>query len=182
MKRLGARAFVLSMMLAACPEMKAPTHRVELRKLSGTTVQLVPFQGQLLYCLVFTISSSGVIRQLTMNPEDSAIDCPANAPIGGVSYRFPVAEGKVRIYVFFFDRKLKASSIAAQIVDKAREPATIPGGVELNATDLRLPGRATVEVLDFLPTAEGEALTGTIVGRNRQSTDGGVHQSPDAGE
>ena len=121
-------------------------------------------------------------RQLTMNPEDSAIDCPANAPIGGVSYRFPVAEGKVRIYVFFFDRKLKASSIAAQIVDKAREPATIPGGVELNATDLRLPGRATVEVLDFLPTAEGEALTGTIVGRNRQSTDGGVHQSPDAGE
>ena len=119
MKRLGARAFVLSMMLAACPEMKAPTHRVELRKLSGTTVQLVPFQGQLLYCLVFTISSSGVIRQLTMNPENSAIDCPANVPIGGVSYRFPVTEGKVRIYVFFFDRKLKASSIAAQIVDKA---------------------------------------------------------------
>jgi len=182
MKRLGARALVLAMMLAACPETKAPTHRTELRKLSGTTVQLVPLQGQLPYCLVFTISASGVIRQLTMNPEDSAIDCPANAPIGGVSYRFPVAEGKVRIYVFFFDRKLKASSIAAQIVDKAREPATIPGGVELNATDLRLPGRATVEVLDFLPTAEGEALTGTIVGRNRQSTDGGVHQSPDAGE
>jgi len=182
MKRLGARAFVLAMMLAACPETKAPTHRVELRKLSGTTVQLVPLQGQLPYCLVFTTSSSGVIRQLTMNSEDSAIDCPANAPIGGVSYRFPVTEGKVRIYVFFFDRKLKASSVAAQIVDKAQERAPVPGGVELNATDLRLPGKAAVEVLEFLPGAEGEAMTGTIVGHNRQSTEGGAGQAPDAGE
>ncbi len=173
MKRLGARVLAL-VMLAACPETKAPLHRAELRKLSGTTVQLIPLQGQLPYCLVFTISASGVIRQLTMNPEDRSIECPANAPIGGVSYRFPITEGRVRIYVLFFDRKLNASSIAAQIVDRAGEPT-------LNVTDLRLPGRATVEVLEFLPTAEGEAMTGTVVGRNRESSNGGAQQSPDAG-
>jgi hypothetical protein len=181
MKRLGARTVVLATMLMACPETKARIHRVELRKLSGTTVQLLPLQGQLPYCLVFTIAASGVIRQLTMNPEDSALECPANAPIGGVTYRLPVAEGKVKIYVLFFDRKLKASSVAAQIVDKAREATPSPDGVELTATDLRLPGQATVEVLDLLPIAEGEAMTGTIVGRNRESTDGGAHQLPDGG-
>ncbi len=174
MKRLGPSVFSFLLVLAACPAPKAPVRRAEIRKLSTTTVQIVPAQGQLPYCLVFTIAAKGVIRQLTMSRENQSIECPADAPIGGVNYRFPINEGRVRIYVLFSDQRLNASSVAQQIVEKAAEP-TLP------VTDLRLPGHANAEVLEFLPGVEGEPTVGRLVRGSGESVDGGDAQAPDAG-
>jgi hypothetical protein len=174
MSRLGAGIASLMLVLSACPEKRPPPRRAELRKLSGTSVRIVPAPGQLPYCLVFTLSTTGVIRQLTMDRENLSVECQAGEPIGGVSYRFPVNEGTVRIYILFSDRRLNASSIAPQIVEKAKEPS-------LNVTDLRLPGRANAEVLEFSPAAEGEPKVGRLVGRNRELVDGGSPEGTDAG-
>lgn len=174
MNRWGAVLASLTLALAACPEKQPPPRRVELRKLSGTSVRLIPAAGQLPYCLVFTLSATGVIRQLTMDGENLSLDCPGAQPIGGVSYRFPIAEGPVRIYTLFSDRRLNAGTIAPQIVEKAGAPY-------LNVTDLRLPGRATAEVLEFTPAVEGEPKVGTLVGRHRDAVDGGTAERADGG-
>ncbi len=174
MNRLGAGIASLILVLAACPEKQSPPRRAELRKLSGISVRIIPAPGQLPYCLVFTLSATGVIRQLTMEGENLSLECPAGKPIGGVSYRFPISEGTVRIYILFSDRRLNAGSIAPQIVEKAGAPY-------LNVTDLRLPGRANAEVLEFTPTVEGEPKVGTLVGRHRELVDGGAPAGADAG-
>jgi hypothetical protein len=165
---------VLALVLAACPEPKPPARRAEIRKISPTTVQIVPTQGQLPYCLVFTIAAKGVIRQLTMSRENQSFQCPADAPIGGVTYRFPINEGRVRIYILFSDQKLSANSVAGQIVEKSTA-AILP------VTDLRLPGRATAEVLEFLPGAEVEPTVGRLLGPQAESLDGSNPVASDGG-
>ena len=175
MNRLGVGIASLMLVLAACPEKQPPPRRAELRKISGNSVRIVPAAGQLPYCLVFTLSATGVIRQLTMEGENVSLDCPAGAPIGGVSYRFPISEGPVRIYLLFSDRRLNAGTIAPQIVEKAGAPY-------LNVTDLRLPGRANAEVLEFTPTVEREPKVGTVVGRNREIVVGDAPGGADAGK
>ncbi len=174
MKRLGTGIAPLLLVLAACPEKQPPPRRAELRKISGNSVRVIPAPGQLPYCLVFTLSATGVIRQLTMEGENLSLDCPAGEPIGGVSYRFPISEGPVRIYILFSDRRLNAGSVAPQIVERAGAPY-------LNVTDLRLPGRANAEVLEFTPTVEREPKVGTLVGRNRELVDG-ASRGADAGK
>jgi hypothetical protein len=167
MKELSCRALTCALALLACQPAKPGAHRVELRKLSGSSVQLIPAPDQVPYCLAFTISASGVIRQLTMNPENRSIECRAGSPIGGVSYRFPLGEGRVKIYVLFSDRPLNAHSVADQIVDKSDQPA-------INATDLRLPGRVNVEVLEFSPGRTEEPTVGKVVGgRGEPAADAG---------
>src|SRR5690242_4351615 len=53
-----------------------PTHKVEMRKLTGNTVEFVPGDIQQLgYCLLYTISAKGVVRQLTMNRENRSVKC-----------------------------------------------------------------------------------------------------------
>ncbi len=174
MKRLSSCAFAFAL-LAACPESKSPPRRADLRKLSSTTVQIVPAPGQLPYCLVFTTSFTGVVRQLTMNHENKSIKCDADKPIGGVSYRFPIDEGKVRIYLFFSDLALSAGSVAEQIVEKAAEPS-------FNIMDLRLPGQVIVEIYEFSPEEEEGPMVGEIVGSKSLRTDGGLRRATDAGE
>jgi hypothetical protein len=166
MRKLGLGILPLTFLLASCPQTPTPSHRLEIRTLGGNSAQLIPTQGQLPYCLVFTIAANGTIRQLTMSHDDHSISCPADKPIGGVRYRFPISEGRVRILVLFSDRKLDAGSVAAQVMEKGSLPT-------LSATDLRLPGRVTVEVLDFAPMAEPEPSVGTVVGRRGESRDGG---------
>ena len=58
MSRLGAGIASLMLVLSACPEKRPPPRRAELRKLSGTSVRIVPAPGQLPYCLVFTLSGA----------------------------------------------------------------------------------------------------------------------------
>src|SRR4051794_14526292 len=76
---------------AGCPDSKpaAGPHRVELKRLSGTTVELVPTSGQMPFCMLYTISDKGVVRQLTMTRENKSVRCEAGQPIGGVPYRIP---------------------------------------------------------------------------------------------
>lgn len=172
MRKLGLGVLPLTFLLASCPQTSTPSHHVEIRTLGGNSAQLIPTRGQLPYCLVFTIAANGTIRQLTMSHDDRSISCPAERPIGGVRYRFPINEGRVRIVVLFSDRKLDAGSVAEQIMEKGALPT-------LSATELRLPGRVVVEVLDLSPIPEPEESVGTVIGRRGESRDGG--SAPDGG-
>src|SRR5260370_26113216 len=102
MKRLGTGLAPLLLVLAACPEKQPPPRRAELRKISGNSVRVIPAPGQLPYCLVFTLSATGVIRQLTMEGENLSLDCPAGEPIGGGRFRVASVHGPGRGDLRFF--------------------------------------------------------------------------------
>jgi hypothetical protein len=141
-----ARTIAFLGLLALCCESKQESpKRVELKKVPGGLVELVPKEGADPYCLVFTISENGVTRQLTMSDEDKSIPCPPGVAIGGTPYRIPRTEGKVRIYVFFSSEKLVAGSVARQINEVGANPS-------FTVLDLRLPGKVTSEVLEYAPT------------------------------
>ena len=140
--------------LAGCSRISAPTQRVELRKLSGDTVQIIPTDDSLPYCLVFTHSDK-VTRQLTISKTNQSVKCPAGQPVLGQTYRIPADEGPVKIQVFLSDQRLEAVSVANQLteMDKA----------SYNPIDLRLPGRVVLQTLDFTPVASVEPTTGAVV-------------------
>jgi len=129
--------------------------RAEVRKTGPATMEVVPRDGQLPYCMLFTVSEKGVIRQLTLTRENRSIRCDANKPVAHTSFRVPVQEGKVKVYIFFSDDRIPAGPVAQQLYDlRANE--------RINAMDLRLPGRVFVETLEFTPEdgapgANGEA-------------------------
>ena len=128
---------------------KEPTkvHRVELNKVKADTIELIPLEGTPPHCLAFSISQSGVVRQLTMNEENTSADCTPGRPIGnGEPFRIPAREGKVRIYVLFSDQKLEAQPIADQIHEFAGKP-------DLTVLDLRAPGRVFTDMVEFVPEA-----------------------------
>jgi hypothetical protein len=131
--------------------MAAPTQRVELRKLSGDTVQIVPTDDSLPYCLVFTHSDK-VTRQLTISKSNQSVKCPAGQAVLGQTYRIPAEEGPVKIHVFLSDQRLEAVSVADQITEMDKP--------SFNPIDLRLPGRVVVQTLDFTPVA---STTGAVV-------------------
>jgi len=137
--------------LAGCSRTAAPTQRVELRKLSGDTVQIIPTDDSLPYCLVFTHSDK-VTRQLTISKSNQSVKCPAGQPVLGQTYRIPVEEGPVKIHVFLSDQRLEAVSVADQVTEMDKP--------SFNPIDLRLPGRVVVQTLDFTPVAP---TTGTVV-------------------
>ena len=131
--------------------MMAPTQRVELRKLSGDSIQIVPTDDSLPYCLVFTHSDK-VTRQLTISKSNQSVKCPAGQPVLGQTYRIPAEEGPVKIHVFLSNQRLEAASVAAQITEMDKP--------SFNPIDLRLPGRVVVQTLDFTPV---ESTTGAVV-------------------
>ena len=114
-------SLLLALVVVGCPAPPEVKHKAELRNVSGSTIQVVPAEGQLPYCLVFTISEGKVVRQLTMNRDNKSVKCEAGQPIGNVSFRVPKEEGKVRVLVFFSDRRLNAGSLAQQIYELASE-------------------------------------------------------------
>jgi len=141
-------------LLLGCPSQPEAKHRAMLRNVGGSTMQVVPAEGQLPYCLVFTISESKVVRQLTMNRGNESVKCNPGQPIGNVSFRVPREEGKVKVLVFFSDRKLNAGSLAQQIVELSAE------GKNFYAYDLRLPGDVNTETIDFEPTEDVPTVSG----------------------
>ncbi|HSN97741.1 MAG TPA: hypothetical protein VLS89_05560, partial [Candidatus Nanopelagicales bacterium] len=94
-------------------------------------------------------------------------------PIGGLTYRIPAAEGKVRIYVLFSDQPVKADPIAAQVYEVAST------GRLVTAMDLRVPGKVQVEALEFTPSAGdvAEAVQGDAVTRDAGAEEAGA-QAP----
>ena len=150
-----ALAGVALLLLAGCTRSRPPTQRVQLRRISGDTVQVVPTGGQLPYCLVFTQSQKGVVRQLTMSKSNQSVKCPAGDPVLGLTYRIPVEEGPVKIHTFFSDQRLEAVSVANQLAEM-QNPS-------FNPIDFRLPGKVVVEAIDFIPSETNEPQPGTLV-------------------
>jgi len=144
-------------LLAACARTGAPAQRVELRRISGDTVQFVPSEGQMPYCLIFTHSAKRVVRQLTMSKTNVSVKCPAGEPVLGLTYRIPVEEGPVKIHVFFSDQRLEAASVANQLNEMASP--------SFNPIDFRMPGKVVVDTIDFIPTESNEPKPGTLVPR-----------------
>jgi len=137
-------ALLFGLSLLGCENRAAPgAHRVELRQTPGELVELVPKEGSPPYCLVYSIAERGTIRQLTMNEENQSFDCSAGVAIGGTGFRIPKKEGKARIFVIFSDQKLSAATVAQQINDL--------GTPNFSALDLRLPGKAVTEVIEYTP-------------------------------
>jgi hypothetical protein len=135
---------------------QAAPPRAELRSVSGSTVEVLPTAEQLPYCLLYTLSDKGVIRQLTMTRENRSIRCEAGKPIANTSFRIPANEGNVKVYVIFSDERIQAGPIAQQLFELKNQP-------RISAMDLRLPGRVFVETLDFAPKDDGKPVTGGVV-------------------
>jgi hypothetical protein len=133
-----------------------PPARAQIRKVSGSTIEVVPTEGQLPYCLLYTVSEKGVIRQLTMTRENRSIKCEAGRPIANTSFRVPVQEGPVKVYVIFSDQRVQAGSVAQQLYDLRDRP-------RVTGMDFRLPGQAFVEMLEFTPEEGGTPITGNVI-------------------
>ncbi|NMO15540.1 hypothetical protein HPC49_07515 [Pyxidicoccus fallax] len=141
--------------------------RAQLRRTGPATVEVVPTDGQLPYCMLYTVSEKGVIRQLTLTRENRSIRCDPKKPVANTSFRIPVQEGKVRMYIFFSDDRIPAGPVAQQLYD-------LRGQDRINAMDLRLPGRVFVETLEFTPEESSPPVTGGVVGAGGELVDGGT--------
>jgi hypothetical protein len=141
-------AGVALVLLVVCTRSSVPAHRAELRRVSGDAVQIIPSEGQLPYCLVFTQSEKGVIRQLTISKTNNSVKCDPGEPVLGQTYKIPSEEGPVKIRVFFSDQRLEAASVANQLNEMSNP--------SFNPIDFRLPGKVIAESIDFIP-AEGPA-------------------------
>lgn len=143
---------------AGCTESPRPPQapRATIRSVGGSTVEVVPSAGQLPYCLLYTLSERGVIRQLTMTRENRSIKCESGKPIANTSFRIPANEGKVKAYIIFSDDRIQAGPVGQQLYelrDKER----------ISAIDMRLPGRVFVETLEYVPQEEKTPVTGGMV-------------------
>ena len=150
---------VVALGAVGCQKQEKPAvpTRAELRSLGGSTVEFIPKDGQHPFCLLYTVSEKGIIRQLTMTRENRSIKCEPGKRIYNSSFRIPVEEGKVRAYIFFSDQRINAGSVAQQLYDlRDKERVT--------AMDFRLPGAVSVEMLEFMPKPGDEPVTGAVVG------------------
>lgn len=155
---------------AGCTGGSQSSHkRAEIRKVSGSTMEVVPTEGQLPYCLLYTVSQKGVIRQLTMTRENRSIKCDAGKPIANSSFRVPLQEGPVKVYVIFSNDRVQAGSVAQQLFE-------LQGRDRITGMDFRLPGQAFVELLEFIPEEGGAPVTGGVVGSGGEVAPG----SPEA--
>lgn len=188
-RQLAVGTLAAAFVLAGCPDSSssaASKQRAELRALNGSTLEVHPAEGQLPYCLLFSITQAGTpptIRQLTMTHENKSVPCEANRAIGGISYRIPIEEGKIRILVFFSNAKLSAGSVAQQIYELSKE------NPNWNTLDLRLPGQVFIQTLEFDPRPDSPVQAGGLVGSTGDiqgaaagSADAGSAPAPDAGK
>jgi hypothetical protein len=136
---------LFAVLLTACsPSRATAPRRAAIQAVGPASIKILPGAGQPPYCLAFTVSEKGVIRQLTMSPANESIPCVAGEPLGGTEYRIPPAEGPVRIHVIFSDRELDATPIAAQVRELGKSPT-------FSAMDLRAPGQVVLETLEWTP-------------------------------
>jgi hypothetical protein len=164
-------AIGVATLVAACnakPAAAPSPRRMEIRTVTGNTVQFIPGPDQLPYCLIYTQSDKGVTRQMTMTQSNQSVACPAGEPVMGRRFRIPADEGHVRVRVLFSDQRLEAATLASQVMDMA-SPA-------FNPMDLRLPGHVVLESLDFVPTEELPPVVGEVV--KASSSDGGSFTAP----
>lgn len=165
-------AFVLGAVGCEKSGKPEPVKRVALTRTGGTTFELVPSEGQYEHCLIYTVSRSGLTRQLTMAKSNQSFHCPAGKPVGGHAYKVPLNEGPVKIFVLFTSQSVNAGSVSQQILDSADRQ-------KLNVMDLRLPGQAALEVIEFTPEEDVAPEVGEVLGVDAgttaaPATDGGA--------
>jgi hypothetical protein len=152
---------VVAVLGVACTPQGAPhgPERARLRRTGGTTFELVPAEGQLERCLAYTVNAGGLTRQLTMSRRNESFGCPPNRPVGGHGFRVPLGEGPVKVVVLFTSTPVSAASVSQQLLEQANRQA-------FTAMDLRLPGAAALEFLDFAPEADVAPTEGQTVGHD----------------
>lgn len=148
----------LALLAVSCEKPASHALQLEIRRITDDSFMVIPAKHQLPYCLLFTTSEKGVVRQLTMTHENKSVPCPAGQPIGGVRYRVLPDEGPLTVQVFFSNKKLNAGSVAQQIYEQTKEKRS------LDPINLRLPGQVSLVQLTFNPQGETEATTGGVVG------------------
>lgn len=166
--------FIAGLLLAAVacenPSPGTPVKRASISRTGGTTFEIIPAEGQHGYCIAYTVSRSGLTRQLTMSRSNQSYECAAGRPIGGHAYKVPLNEGPVRIYVFFTSKPVNAASVSQQILDATDRQS-------LSIMNMRLPGQATLEALDFGPEEDVAAQVGALV-----QHDAGASPAVDGGQ
>ena len=168
------RSFLIAGLIlgaVACekPPAAAPAKRAAISRTGGTTFEIVPTEGQYPHCLAYTVSRSGLTRQLTMSRSNQSYECAAGRPVGGHAYKVPLNEGPVRVYVFFSSQAVNAASVSQQLIDA-------PDRQALSIMNMRLPGQAHLEVLDFAPEEDVAPQVGGVV-----DPDGGLESGADGG-
>lgn len=154
--------------LAGCHgSSSTPVHRMTLDKVTADTFRVVPTQGQLPYCLVFTRAKSGTLRQLTMVTDNRSVKCPAGKPVLGLTFRAPVSEGPVKVLAFFSDKRINAGRITEVLSEKPNA----------TALDFSLPGQVFVASDVFTPEKPSTPTTGKLLGEHA----GAMTPAADAG-
>lgn len=133
------------------------TGRATVLRQGPALFQVVPGPEQFPHCLVFTVSERTVTRQLTMSRDNTSFDCPPGKPVGNRTFRAPVEEGPVRVLVFFSTQKLNAAALAQQLIE-------LPEPSRVSLMDLRLPGGAALDTLEFVPLPDMPVEVGGVVG------------------
>jgi hypothetical protein len=139
-----------------CEQSRASVSRAALVRQGPSLFQVLPAPEQYPYCSIFTISEAGVTRQLTMSGDNLAFDCPVGRAVGYRTWRAPADEGPVRVLVFFTSQKVNAASIAQQLIE-LKDPR------RASLLDMRLPGTAALETLEFTPLPESPIDEGNII-------------------
>lgn len=156
---------------AGCPK-PGPDEsaRVTLHRTGGSTFELEPGAGQPPYCLVYTVASNGLLRQLTMSAKNVSFACPAGQPIGKRQYRVPLSDGPVKVLVLFTSQEVHAGSVSQQLVEATDR-------LNPSVLNLRLPGNAVLATVPFEPSEDVPVAVGNIIG----GSDAGVAAAQDAG-
>jgi hypothetical protein len=149
-------AFLLGVVACEKPAPAPPQKRATLNRTGGTTFELIPTAGQQEHCLAYTVSRSGLTRQLTMSRSNLAFECAPGRPIGGHPFKVPLNEGPVKIFIFFSSEHLNAGSVSQQLLDA-------PDRQALSVMNMRLPGKAALEVLEFTPEEDVAPEVGELV-------------------
>lgn len=152
-----------------------PPKRASLSRTGGTTFEIIPAEGQHGFCLAYTVSRSGLTRQLTMSRSNFSYECTAGRPIGGHAYKMPLNEGPVRVFVFFTSQAVNAATISQQILDASDRQA-------LSLMNMRLPGQANLEVLDFTPEEDVAPQVGRLVEADAGTVTATANPAADAGQ
>jgi hypothetical protein len=152
----GAWFSALGLLLSCQSVSKGPPERVRLNKTGAATFELIPQAQQLPYCLVYSVADTEVIRQLTMNSQNTSFECPSQIPVGRRPFKSVLKEGPVTIYVVQTSEVVRASVVTQQLVEAPRRQA-------ITAMDLRLPGQVTLERLRFVPEEEPSSTEGHVV-------------------
>ncbi len=171
MRLLLIAGLLLAAVACEKPSPGTAVKRAAISRTGGTTFEIVPAEGQYGYCLAYTVSRSGLTRQLTMSRRNQSYECAAGRPLGGHAYKVPLNEGPVRVFVFFTTQAVNAASVSQQILDATDRQS-------LSLMNMRLPGQAHLEVLDFAPEEDVAAEVGGIV----QPDAGAAPPAVDAGQ